>query len=50
MRYDANKKVPRRRQHDQHQKQYVPLPFGGEHNYNIPHWKGMYISRTRYYA
>ena len=36
MRYRANKKVShrrwRRRQRDPHQKQYVPLPFGGGHN------------------
>ena len=34
MRYRANKKVShwRRRQQDPHQKQYVPLPFGGGHN------------------
>ena len=32
MRYRANKKVPRRRQQDPHQKQYVPLSFGGGHN------------------
>ena len=44
MRYRANKKVTRwlrrrrqrqrqrRRQQDPHQKQYVPLPFGGGHN------------------
>ena len=35
MRYRANKKVSRQRQHrhqqDLHQKQYVPLPFGGGH-------------------
>ena len=30
MRYRANKKVSCRQ--DQHQKQYVPLPFGGGHN------------------
>ena len=39
MRYRANKKVSRwrqrqhRHQQDPHQKQYVPLPFGGGHNY-----------------
>ena len=36
MRYRANKKVSHwrqsRRQQDPHQKQYVPLPFGGGHN------------------
>ena len=34
MRYRASKKVSRRcwRQQDPHQKQYVPLPFGGGHN------------------
>ena len=34
MRYRANKKVSRWRwrQQDPHQKQYVPLPFGGGHN------------------
>ena len=40
MRYRANKKVSRqrwrrlRRQQGLHQKQYVPLPFGGGHNYH----------------
>ena len=34
MTYRANKKVSRWRRHQQdpHQKQYVPLPFGGGHN------------------
>ena len=32
MRYHAYKKVSRRRQQDPHQKQYVPLSYGGGHN------------------
>ena len=48
MRYRANKKVSRwhRRQHqcrhqqDPHQKQYVPLPFGGGHN-DVHTWNSL---------
>ena len=41
MKYHAYKKVSHQRQQDPHQKQYVPLPFGGRHkNYWSRNGKG----------